>query len=326
MRVGIGVVCLLALFRCATCHAGAAEDPEALIRQGIDLRKKGDDLRARGYLKRAYELAQTPRSAAQLGLVELALEEFEGSNQHLTEALVSDDPWVRSQKSVLEESRRKARAHLAVLSFLNAAVGTRVKIGEHSFIDVPPDGRLWVSPATTTVTVEERGQKPTVTELHVEAGQTKTIAREVAPPPPGPPTVVPPPSDLPTEPVVARPSSDDAASKVDRPGRALEIAGIAAGGAGVVGFVAGIVCYHVATTKLDALRGADAGHPYHDGDLDWQTYDRAGAGLMIGGAVLTAAGAGAFLWGAHANRAREGRVDSLAISASPGRLVLSGAF
>ncbi|HEX4404874.1 MAG TPA: hypothetical protein VH560_08605 [Polyangia bacterium] len=313
-------------FRGTIGVAVGAEDPEGLIRQGTDLRKHGDDVRARGYFKRAYELAQTPRSAAQLGLVELALDEFYGSNQHLSEALDSDDPWILSHKGVLEESRRKARAHLAVLAFPNAAIGTRVKVGEHSFVDVPPDGTLWVSPATTTVTVEERGQKPIVTELHVEAGETKTIAR-VVPPAPNPPAALPPPSETPNEPVVARPSSDADASKVVRPGRSLEIAGIAAGGAGVVGIVAGIVCHHVATTKLDAIRGADAGHTYHDGDLNWQTYDRAGAGLMIGGAVLAVAGVGAFLWAAHESQAVGGaRVDSLAISASPGRLFLSGAF
>ncbi|MDB4980822.1 MAG: hypothetical protein JWM82_1574, partial [Myxococcales bacterium] len=37
----------------------ANEDAEGLIRQGIELRRKGDDLRAEGYFKRAYTVAQT---------------------------------------------------------------------------------------------------------------------------------------------------------------------------------------------------------------------------------------------------------------------------
>jgi hypothetical protein len=48
--------------------APPSEDPEVLIRVGNDFRRKGDNKRAEGYLKRAYEIAHTPRSAAQLGL------------------------------------------------------------------------------------------------------------------------------------------------------------------------------------------------------------------------------------------------------------------
>jgi hypothetical protein len=43
-------------------RASPAEDPEELIRVGNSLRRKGDNLRAAGYIRRAYELAHTPRS------------------------------------------------------------------------------------------------------------------------------------------------------------------------------------------------------------------------------------------------------------------------
>jgi hypothetical protein len=62
------VVCVL-----GTRAAGAAEDPEALIRQGIELRRAGQDARAEGYFRRTYQLAATSRTAAQLGLCELAV-------------------------------------------------------------------------------------------------------------------------------------------------------------------------------------------------------------------------------------------------------------
>jgi hypothetical protein len=54
----------------------AQEEPEALIRQGVELRRKGQNALAQGYFKRAYAIAHTPRSAAQLGLVEHALGYF----------------------------------------------------------------------------------------------------------------------------------------------------------------------------------------------------------------------------------------------------------
>ena len=85
--------------------ARAEEEPEALIRQGVEMRRQGDDLKAHGYFQRAYDIARTPRSAAQLGLADLAIHDNLAAEQHLSEALASSDPWVRQNRPVLEKSR-----------------------------------------------------------------------------------------------------------------------------------------------------------------------------------------------------------------------------
>ena len=48
----IGALCLASLLAVGVARA-ADEDAEALIQQGVELRRKGDSARAYGYLKRA---------------------------------------------------------------------------------------------------------------------------------------------------------------------------------------------------------------------------------------------------------------------------------
>ncbi|HEX3695674.1 MAG TPA: hypothetical protein VH374_09815 [Polyangia bacterium] len=56
----IGGLVVAGLSLASTAAATQSEDPETLIHQGIELRKKNDDLRAEGYFRRAFELARTP--------------------------------------------------------------------------------------------------------------------------------------------------------------------------------------------------------------------------------------------------------------------------
>ncbi|HEX3695073.1 MAG TPA: PEGA domain-containing protein [Polyangia bacterium] len=109
--------------------AKADEDPEALIRQGVSLRKSGDDAKAHGYFRRAYDIAHTPRSAAQLGLVEYALMFWGISEAHLFEALGSDsDAWIRANHPVLEQALTDVRTHLCELKITGDPPGARILV------------------------------------------------------------------------------------------------------------------------------------------------------------------------------------------------------
>ena len=65
------LVCLAAA--AAPAAAAGPDDAEALIKQGNDLRRSGDDQGALPLLARAYQAQPGPRTAVQLGLVEEAL-------------------------------------------------------------------------------------------------------------------------------------------------------------------------------------------------------------------------------------------------------------
>ena len=77
-------------------RAGESGEAESLIRQGVELRSQKKDERALPLFEKAYQISRSPRTAGQLGLVEMALGYFvdaekylEGLPQHLGEAQVT---------------------------------------------------------------------------------------------------------------------------------------------------------------------------------------------------------------------------------------------
>src|SRR5687767_13732162 len=93
--------------------AAHAQGPEALIKRGVELRRQGEDQAALREFQRAHALAPTPRAAAQIGLAEQALERWTDAEAHLNEALrARNDPWIRKNRAVLEESLRTVRGRI----------------------------------------------------------------------------------------------------------------------------------------------------------------------------------------------------------------------
>src|SRR5688500_5007277 len=78
-------------------------ESEALLARGNQLRRAGDDEGALPIFKRAYELHKSPRTIAQLGLVEWALGRWVDADEHLTEALkaVNTDVWIRNNRTTI---------------------------------------------------------------------------------------------------------------------------------------------------------------------------------------------------------------------------------
>ena len=72
LPVAAGLLVAFATARAAHAADDTAE-AEALIRQGIQLRVKGTPARALPLFEKAYRVSRSPRTAAQLGLVELEL-------------------------------------------------------------------------------------------------------------------------------------------------------------------------------------------------------------------------------------------------------------
>jgi hypothetical protein len=291
MRSTVGgglVVLLMACGPVFTARAAAAEDPEALIHQGVELRKQGDDARAEGYFRRAYEVAKTPRSAAQLGLVELALSRFDAAEGHLTEALIAQDAWIDQYRSTLEQSRAEARKHLARVEVRSAPHEATISLGTGARTRLPEDGVIWVTPGTFTIRIEAPNGRAMSRSLTVDPGGSQTLIVEL----------VAPPSEKAATPASARPAPDGpptvtalAANGVDE-GRPFKIAAIASAGVGLAGSVIGFVLYQMAGTKKSAIENAAAsGTPYSESDGNWKTLDRAGVGLMVGGGVALAGGA-----------------------------------
>jgi hypothetical protein len=283
-------VLVLALIAIAGTKPARAEDPESLIRQGIDLRKRGDNATAEGYFIRAYELARTSRSAAQLGLVEMALHNYEGAETRLTEALGAHDAWIERNRVTLETSRDKCRGHLGALVVATAAAGTVVIIDEGPSRPIPDDGVVYLSPGSHDLRATTPSGNVVTKKLTVLEGQKQDLAFEASAgsgsPEARPKTTVSNPrlADSPSAPVV------------QESGGGLRTAAVGLAIFGLAAEAVGVTFYKLASDKKAAIeRTAGTTDLYNEGNGNWKAFDRIGVGLMLGGVVALVGGTGLYV-------------------------------
>jgi hypothetical protein len=313
---------VLATARCAlivgcvvaggTAAAADAEGPETLIQQAIELRRKGDHARAYGYLRRAYDLARTPRSAAQLGLVEHALGRYAEAERHLGEALATADPWVQANRARLESSRNFVRSKLGKIEIAGAGAGATVAVGSDPPIVLGVDCIVYVSPGEHTLRVEAPERIAVSRSVTVAAGEVAALAVELPMETSSAGAAGPAAAAVPVAPggggspgtgvgaprAGAAPEAAAAATVVLEPRarRPLRITGLGVAGGGVALGVAGLFARGIATSKLQAInRDARNNVAYDESNGNWQTFERAGVALMITGGAAVVAGAVVYL-------------------------------
>jgi hypothetical protein len=311
-RLRRAVLVVVAAVMTAVClpkrPALAQEEPEALIRQGVELRRKGQNALAQGYFKRAYAIAHTPRSAAQLGLVEHALGYYLDAEQHLGEALDNADTWVEQQRAILEQSRQAVRAHLARVEVRGMPPGATVRVAGRPAARVAADGSVWVPPGPLTLDFAAPGCAPVSKDVSASEGATLSLDVELRPAVPSasaPPTAPAPPpgsapSPSPPPAPAAAPAHPEAGADLRSEGRGgkrtARLAGVVVAGAGVALVAGGLITYLAGSSKLDAIsRDAAAGNPYNTGNGNYQALGNLGAGVMIAGVASMATGAALYL-------------------------------
>ena len=81
--------------------------------EGVRLRKAHDHTGALDLFRRAYQMGPGPKTAAQLGLCEMAVAQFVEAEAHLGEALRStSDPWVNENRAVLYDALNSTKNFL----------------------------------------------------------------------------------------------------------------------------------------------------------------------------------------------------------------------
>ena len=309
--------------------AQAEDDPEVLIREGVSLRRSGDDAKAYGYIKRAYDISHTPRTTAQLGLVEQALGRFLDSQQHLSEALDGNDAWVDQNRAVLEKSRESVRQHLGKIELHGLPPGAVVGISGQPPILVPKDGVLWVPPGMVKLALSAPDHTSVSKEAVASAGMSVELEVDfpLAAPAPGAETATP---HAATETNSAAATVTTArAAEPDDSKRALRIAGLVTAGAGVAVGVTGIFVYHSGASKRDAIEqdaGAYPRRPYNPSNGNYQTLISTGIGLMIAGGAAVATGAVLYLLGREAETSTDTRVSFGYVPGAGGHILIGGRF
>src|SRR4051794_26963842 len=180
---------LLCALTCAALLAGSSVaraadsgEVERLIRQGVELRMKHDDQQALPLFQKAYGMAATPRTAAQLGLVELSLGYLLESERHLTESLAAThDVWVKRNRPALERSLAKVKARIGELQIKGSPTGADVKLNGTVVGKLPLEAPLRIGEGPANVEVTAPGFKTASHSLAVTGGKRSAWAVELEP-------------------------------------------------------------------------------------------------------------------------------------------------
>jgi len=283
-------------------RAAGGDDEDALIRHAVQLRKQGNDHGAMNELQRAYEIAHSPRAAAQLGFAEQALGMWPQAEAHVTYALsAKDDRWIARNRATVEESLATIRAHVGRVEIVGGEPGAQVTVNGQPAGLLPLADAVAVSAGPVEIEVRAAGFAPVVKTVNVAVGEYARVpftlrpqARAAVVPPPG--------AVAPVQPVPS--ALVDALPAVPAPehdaGRARRYAGIGlvAGGLAAVG--GGVAASLTAKHKFDAInKDAAADRPYNESNGNWKGYETGatvlyvvGAGALIGGTVLYVSGRG----------------------------------
>ena len=169
-------------------HAGWAADPaqvEALIEEANDLRRQGKDYKALPLMQKAYELARTARTAAQLGLVEITLGYWLQAETHLTEALASPrDPWIYKNRAELERALNGARGSIGELDIQGKPAGAEVLVNGQVVGVLPLSKPTRVGDGPVRVEVRATKFKSSVQSLTMARGKPQRLEFQLEPLPP----------------------------------------------------------------------------------------------------------------------------------------------
>jgi PEGA domain len=226
-RVSSAVAVLILLL--GTSNPARADDTtkaESLIREGIELRRAGRDGPALPLFQKAYEIARTPRSAAQLGLCNLALGYWLDAETFLAESLSSPShPWISQNHETLQASLDQARRNIGELQLVGTPAGAQVLIDRREVGRLPLVGPLHLNAGPHDFELVATGHVSARKTLTVGGGTRETLkldlARATLPDPPVVKSIAP-----------AAPPLDTSAGPANFPAR-RPFAWVAGGGAAI---------------------------------------------------------------------------------------------
>jgi len=248
--------------------ASAATEADAAIKHGVELRRRGDDLRALEEFQRAQSLQRSARVLAQIGFAEQALGRWREAEEHLGLALAdTSDAWIRRHREVIEHSRAVVAGHLGSLEVLGGPEGAELRIDGSPVGRLPLGRPVRVAAGRIGIELAADGFLPATRPVTITAGQlareTVTLQR-IEPPPVVSPQITPAPRPMAREPTAAvtvLPGITDVRRAPDDPGSGWQrTAAWVSGGAAVLFAGAGVVGLVARSHYADRVDGA-----LHDG-------------------------------------------------------------
>jgi hypothetical protein len=151
-------------------------DPEVLIMRGLDLRRAGRSADALALFRRAYEVAPSPRTLGQMGLVESSLQHWADAEAHLVAALATpDDAWVHRNRQFLDQARERTKEHMGEL-VITGPPGTKVSLDERPIGSLPLATPVRLVEGEIAINATSAGYKPFSLDLSIKGGARAAVS------------------------------------------------------------------------------------------------------------------------------------------------------
>ncbi len=168
MGVALLAVTLLLLVRPAVAHAQDTAEANALIDQGVERRRAGDDEGALELFTRAWEAGHAPRARAQMALVEQALGHFVDAEAHLLEALaVTEDEWIVLRRADLALALEAIQLRLGYLEVRGGIEGADLRLDGRSVGTLPLDQPIRLAAGSYRMEVIARQHYPFARQITI---------------------------------------------------------------------------------------------------------------------------------------------------------------
>jgi hypothetical protein len=162
--------------------AGEPKDPEALIREGNELRKQGRNEEALPLFQAAYAAARNPRTAGQLGLCEMSVGYWIDAEAHLAEALeFPNHPWVARNAARLREMLGKARQKIVEIDVTGSPPGAEVRANGRAVGTLPLAKPLRLAEGLLDIQVIAPGYRSELRKLSVKGGDRLPLVFQLQP-------------------------------------------------------------------------------------------------------------------------------------------------
>lgn len=179
MRSLLPGLLLLALAWPATGYAQDAQvddslhaRAQALLSQGVELRKTGDDRRALAAFEQAFALESSAQALAQRALAEQALGLWLDAHEHLSAALAepATDAWIVEHRAALDSALREISAQLGSLEVSCNVVGAEIRLDGRLLGKTPLPGPLKTVAGRGVVQVSSAGYFEVTRQVQIDAG------------------------------------------------------------------------------------------------------------------------------------------------------------
>lgn len=149
---------------------------EALIAEGLELRRAGQDAEALSTFEEAYRLEPTPRAAAQWGLCLQAVGRWSEADGRLAEALkAKTDPWIVKNRAPLKESLEQVKRNVGRVEVNGSPEGATVAINGHEVGTFPLSGAIPVNAGNLDIEVTKAGFKRGFRSVTIAGGQYERL-------------------------------------------------------------------------------------------------------------------------------------------------------